>query len=108
MTEKERKQINGAYEIAFKRLLKAIFTDKKQGLALFTEYLKYLRDFIIIREPYDESEHAKLKLATIITAIAEFEAYTKAEESQKAFHWNNFCELIKQNMEDWLDINDTV
>lgn len=108
MTKKEIKQLNKAYEISFARLQKSIFTDKKNGLILFTEYLKYLRDSIVLQEPYEESEDAKLKLATVITAIAEFEAYTQATGQQKTFHWNNFCELIKQNMEDWLEINDTV
>jgi hypothetical protein len=108
MTKKETKQLNKVYEITFNKLQKAIFVDTKNGLALFVEYLKYLRDSIVLQEPYEESESAKLKLATIITAIAEFEAYAKAIEQQKTFHWNNFWELIKQNMEDWLDINDTI
>jgi hypothetical protein len=108
MTEKEIKQLNRAYKTAFNCLQKSIFTDRQCGLMLFVEYLRYLRDLIILHESYEEPESLKLKLATIVTAIAEFEAYTNAETSQRAFHWNNFCELLKQNMEGWLDINDTV
>ena len=51
------------------------------------------------------NEH-NMKLATIITAVAEYEA--SITTNQKAFHWNNFCELVKQNMEDWLELNDSV
>lgn len=109
MTKKEIKQLNKAYEISFDRLQKSIFTDKKNGFVLFTEYLKYLRDSIVLQEQYEESDNAKLKLATIITAIAEFDAYKQTQDTkQKTFHWNNFCELLKQNMEDWLKIDDSV
>ena len=30
------------------------------------------------------------------------------EKEQKEFHWNNFCEFIKLNLEEWLVLNDTV
>jgi hypothetical protein len=46
------------------------------------------------------------RLTTIITAVAEYEASISTD--QKVFHWNNFCELVKQNMEDWLELNDSV
>jgi hypothetical protein len=109
MTSKETKQITKAYTKAFNKLQKDIFTNKKSGLALFVEYLRYLRDFTVLTGYNDESENTKLKIATLIATIAEFDAYVQMhDEKQRAFHWNNFCELLKQNMEDWLKINDSV
>lgn len=109
MTSKERKQLGKAYIKVFKHLQKGIFTDKKSGLLLFVEYLKYLRDFSILTNSAEATDDEKMCIATIITAISEFEAYTQTENAkQRVFHWNNFCELLKQNMEDWLKINDSI
>lgn len=109
MTTRETKQLNKSYSKSFKRLQKAFFTDKKAGLSLFIEYLKYLRDLIVLAEYENKLENDVLKAPTIIAAIAEYEAYNQnKEQQQKSFHWNNFCELVKQNMEDWLKIDDSV
>lgn len=109
MTTKEINQLNKAYKTRFNCLQKSIFINKEAGLLLFVEYLKYLRDFIVVNEYAHKSEDSKVKMASIITAIAEFDAYTQAQDNkQKTFHWNNFCELFKQNMEDWLKIDDSV
>ena len=71
--------------------------------------MRYLRDSIVLGEYNSTAEDSKVKIASIITAIAEFDAYKQTQDSQqKAFHWNNLCELIKQNMEDWLKIDDSV
>ena len=108
MTRKETKYLNNAYAKSIDNLQKNFFTDKSTGLTLFVEYLKYIRDFTVLATN-NNSEEAKLKIATIITAIAEFEAYIQEQDSKrKKFHWYNFCELIKQNMEEWLKINDSV
>ena len=109
MIAKETKQLNKAYDTRFKRLQNSIFVNKEAGLLLFAEYLKYLRDLIILSEYSNESEDSKVKMASIITTVAEFDAYKQAQDGQqKTFHWNNFCELFKQNMEDWLKIDDSV
>ena len=109
MTAKEINQLNKAYKNRFNCLQKCLFVNKETGMVLFVEYLKYLRDSIVLAEYSKESENSKVKIASIITAIAEFEAYQQTQNSQqKTFHWNNFCELLKQNMEDWLKIDDSV
>jgi hypothetical protein len=106
MTEKELKQLNNAYSKLFNNLYKEFFVDRSTGLLLFVEYLKYIRDISILTEK--DSEHT-IKTAAITATIAEFDAYRQTvEQRQKAFHWNNFCELLKYNMEDWLKIDDSV
>ena len=109
MTVRERKQLNKAYNDRFSFIQQDIFVNRAAGLTLFIEYLKYLRDSIVLNE-YDKAcEGSKIKIASIITAIAEFDAYTQAQDNQqKTFHWNSFCELFKQNMEDWLKIDDSI
>ena len=109
MTTKEINQLNKVYKNRFNLLQKSIFVNNEAGLTLFVEYLKYLRDSIVLAEYNKEVENSKVKIATIIATIAEFEAYQQAQDShQKTFHWSNFCELLKQNMEDWLKIDDSV
>jgi hypothetical protein len=109
MTAKEIKRLNKAYIKSFNHLQKNFFIKRDSGLLLFVEYLKYLRDSAILTEGSNDSENSKLKIATLITTIAELNAYNQSKEyKQKAFHWNNFCELIKQNMEDWLKLDDPV
>ncbi len=109
MTVKEINQLNNAYSKRLTFLQKSIFINKDAGLTLFVEYLKYLRDLIVLNDYNKEAEDSKIKMAAIITAIAEFEAYKQTkDDQQKTFHWSNFCELLKQNMEDWLKIDDSV
>jgi hypothetical protein len=109
MTLKDKKQLDKAYENRFNCLQKSIFINKNSGLLLFVEYLKYLRDNIILTDYNKTSESSKIRVASIIAAVAEFEAYRQTQDNlQKTFHWNTFCELFKQNMEDWLKIDDSV
>ena len=55
------------------------------------------------------AEELSNKASALIIATSEFEAYkNSAEKDQKEFHWNNFCEFVKLNMEEWLVINDTI
>ena len=97
------KALNKAYKKGLKKLNKQFFISDNTGLLLFVEYLKYRRDALILQS-YDEAV-----ISTCVAAIAEFSAYaSSSESSQKQFHWNNFCELLKQNMEDWLQQNDSV
>ena len=88
-------------------------------------YLKFMRDYYILTEPLVlDSGEENLKIASIATAISEYERYKKcinnyyfengsrkiegtSEEVQnkynteKKFHWNNFWNLVNLNMEDW-------
>ena len=101
------KQLNNAYEKRLKILNKDFFKNNKTGLLLYVEYLKYLRDNFILDSHKDDRD--KLKIAALNAAIAEFYAYDKGEvEDVKHFHWNNFCELMRLNMEEWLAANDSV
>lgn len=104
MGKQQIKQLNKAYKKSFTTLNKAFFKSKNTGLKMFIEYLRYLRDLMILST--EDADKTNAKLATITTAIAEYEASLNTE--QKVFHWNNFCELVKQNMEDWLELNDSI
>lgn len=108
MTFKEKQQLKKAYNKTLAHLQKSFFKDNSAGLLLFAEYLRYLRDCTILTATEAEPD-LKIYTATIIAAVAEFDAYRHStDHQQKSFHWNNFCELVKQNMEDWLIINDSV
>ncbi len=101
------KQLNKAYEKRLKTLNKDFFKDNKTGLFLYVEYLKYLRDNFVLDSYKDDSDG--LKIAALNAAIAEFYAYAESNvEGTKRFHWNNFCELIRLNMEEWLASNDSI
>ena len=93
------KQLNKAYNKRFKQLSKELVLSDSAGLTLFVEHLKYLRDFYTLRQQRISS------ITTLNAAIEEFEAF---KQNQKDFHWNNFWEFIKLNMEEWLAINDPV
>ncbi len=101
------KQLNKAYEKRLKALNKDFFNNTRIGLLLYVEYLKYLRDSFILDSHNDE--YYKLEIVTLNAAIAEFYAYAESStEDTKRFHWNNFCELMKLNMEEWLASNDSI
>lgn len=113
MNSTQTKQIAKVYKKSFSLLYKDFFKDTNIGLKLFVEYLRYLRDLVTCDVNNEESiERALTKMAIITTAIAEFDAYERSKDTynsqQKVFHWNNFCELLKQNMEEWLTIDDTI
>ena len=69
------------------------------GLSIFIECLRYLRDTHIL------AKKSEISIASLNAAIEELDAYNK---TKKDFHWNNFCEFIKLNLEEWLVLNDTV
>ena len=108
MGQQQIKQLNKAYKKSFNTLNKSFFQSKTAGLNMFVEYLRYLRDLMILSAEVDleKVNNTNTRLATIITAIAEYEASISTD--QRAFHWSNFCELVKQNMEDWLELNDSI
>lgn len=103
MTENlHKKMLAKAYKKSLKKLNKTFFTNKFAGIRLFAEYLRYMRDSLII--DYFDTTDYNTQLATIIAVVAEYDAYiASTDKTNKTFHWNNFCELLKQNMEDWLE-----
>lgn len=93
------KQLDKAYTKRFRQLNKSILVAEDSGLIVFIEHLKYLRDAYILTLQSTDT------IATLNAAIEEFEAFRK---TKKDFHWNNFCEFLKQNMKEWLAVNDSV
>ena len=108
MTDQQITTINRAHSKKTKLLYKNFYKDRTSGLALFIEYLKYIRDLLVLESSQKtDDKEIQTKITTLTIAVAEFDAYssylTAANSKQKAFHWSNFCELIKQNMEEWLE-----
>lgn len=111
MKNNEIKQLERAYTKKFKKLGKDFFSNKKTGLIFFVEYLRYLRDFIVISlgANLNKQDMLQLKIATLNAAIAEYDEYEICQdEAKRSFHWNNYCELVKLNMEGWLDLIDSI
>jgi hypothetical protein len=112
MKNKELSQITNAYEKRLKQLNKNFYRDNSAGLNLFAEHLKYIRDYLLVKttvEKVEPDECTSNKVASLIIATAEFDAYKNTiEQDKKDFHWNNFCELVKLNMGEWLIPNDTI
>ena len=112
MKEKLLKQLTSAYTKRVKQLNKNFTKASDTGLLIFVEQLKYLRDTAIIKcsGEQEELENDLSDAATsLVVALAEFDTYrSSTEKEQKEFHWNNFCEFIKLNMEEWLVLNDTI
>ena len=107
MEKQQIKQLNKAYRKSFNTLNKSLLHSKTAGLNIFIEHLRYLRDLMLLTAEGDLEKiyTTNVKLATIITAVAEYEA---SADTKEAFHWNAFCEIVKQNMEEWLELNDSV
>lgn len=105
--KRQLKQLNKAYHKNIKNLEKQFYSQTKNvSLIIFIEYLKYIRDLYILKNTVDFSN---TNLMSLIIAIAEFDTYKEnIELSQKQFHWQNFCELFKQNAEEWLILNDSI
>lgn len=110
MSYNRNKQLEKIYRKKFSTLYKTFYQDTTVGLKLFIEYLRYLSKLITCDINDEDSIQKTLaKLSIITITIAEYEAYEKeTNEKQKLFHWNNFCEMLKQNMGEWLIVNDTV
>lgn len=96
-------RLRKAYAKRLNTLNKNFFKDPDSGLNIFVEHLKFKRDCLILQP------NNKTKLTSLAAAIAEFEAYQTSEENkQKEFHWNNFCNFVKLNMEEWQIPNDSI
>lgn len=107
---KEQVKIKEAYATALHELINQYMLSNDTGLLLFTWHLRFLRDSLILNQNLDtEVEPIKTNLVAINTALAEFEAYRRSEDQQvRKFHWNNFCDFLKLNMEEWLTLDDSV
>lgn len=109
MKNKLLDKIDRAYAKSAKQLNKNFLNNSKTGLDIFVEHLKYLRDTMIIKAYDTDSEELSNTASALLITIAEFEAYRNSQDKeQKDFHWNNFWEFIKLNLEEWLSLNDTV
>lgn len=107
MKNKHTTQLDKAYSSRINKLAKNFIVNKNSGLDILVEQLKYTRDSLLIKAT--ENKELSTKIASIVVAVDEYEAYKKSEETaQKVFHWNNFFEFIKLNMEEWLALNDTI
>lgn len=90
-----------AYNKRLKSLNKEFFEDPVASSKIFILYLKYLRDTKLLQTTEIDSDEAVLLLNT---TIAEFEAFINYPESEQAnFHLQNFCELLKTNLKEWLN-----
>lgn len=97
-------KLNNAYSKQLKWLNKHFYDYVDAGFVTFIMYLRYLRDSAILTNSMSNTA-----ISTLITTIAEFEAYELSErKEEKEFHWNNFWEHIKLNVEEWLGLNDSV
>lgn len=107
-----KKSNTAMLDAAYKKKLLRLSNDlnRDTGKFLFIDYLKYIRDSIVIKAKTDlDQEPLRTSLATLMTAIAEFEASLKvSDEQQKTFHWNTFCDFVKFNMEEWLLLYDSI
>jgi hypothetical protein len=107
-----KKSAAAQLEAAYKKKIKKLSSDlnKDTGMSLFVNHLKYIRDSVVIKPQIDlEQEPVKTTLATLMAAIAEFEASKRAADTQqKNFHWNTFCDFVKFNMEEWLILYDSI
>jgi len=133
MKNKDLKPLKKAYKARLKILNnKEFLGNLGASLLVFVEQLKYLRDSLIVKsaddpiepteptEPFAEFDECLTKqaeqekpeeeaLAMLIIAIAEFEAYQNSTDmAQKDFHFNNFWEFVKINIDGWLTLNDTI
>jgi len=96
-------RLRKAYTKRLNAINKNFFEDTNYGLTVFVEHLKFKRDSLILQQKNGA------QLASLTTAIAEFEAFQICEENkQKEFHWNNFCDFVRLNREEWQALNDSV
>ena len=126
---KEFKQLCQTYDKVLKNDHSTNFKSLINPMGYFVDYLKFMRDYYILTEPLVlDSEEENLKIAAIATAVSEYEQYQNCEQKyygfdgtkviykipgtreevqqqynkEKNFHWNNFWNLVRLNMEDWM------
>ena len=126
---KEFKQLYKAYDKSLKTYHADNFKSLTNCMDYFVTYLKFMRDYYILTEPFvTDSGEENLKIASLATAISEYENYQMCEHKyygfdgtniiykvegtseevqqkytrEKTFHWDNFWNLVRLNMEDWM------
>lgn len=126
---KEFKQLCQTYDKVLKNEHATSFNNLTNNMNYFVTYLKFMRDYYILTEPLIlDSGEENLKIASLATAVSEYEQYQNCEHKyysfdganviykvsgtseevqqqynkEKTFHWNNFWNLIRLNMEDWM------
>ena len=126
---KEFKQLYKTYDKRLKKDHEMGFKNLTNSMDYFVTYLKFMRDYYILTEPLVlDSGEENLKIASLATAVSEYEKYQNCEHNyydfdgtkviykiegtreevqqqynmEKTFHWNSFWNLVKLNMEDWL------
>jgi hypothetical protein len=125
----EFKQLCRIYDKVLKEDHADNFKNLVNPMNYFVTYLKFMRDYYILTEPLilDSGEENR-NIAALATAVSEYEQYQNCENkyygfdgtkvvykvngtseevqqlynTEKAFHWNNFWNLIRLNMEDWM------
>ena len=125
--KKTYKKLCKAYSKKLKKIQKNSFISLADNLEYFVNYLKFIRDYLILTEPATNSDGTEnCKITTIAAAIAEYEQYLvscdsinwlKSQNSmetdaslnkytiEKQLHWNYFWEIVKQNGLLW-EVND--
>lgn len=126
---KEFKQLCQTYDKVLKNEHATSFKNLTNCMDYLVTYLKFMRDYYILTESLIlDSGEENLKIASLATAVSEFEQYQMCEHkyygfdgtkviykvegtseevqekytTEKTFHWNNFWNLIRLNMEDWM------
>lgn len=126
---KEFKNLYKTYDKRLKKDHEMSFKNLTNSMNYFVDYLRFMRDYYILMEPVvlDNGEE-NLKIASLATAVSEYEQYQTCEQkyygfdetkvvykvegtqeevqklynAEKAFHWTNFWNLVRLNMEDWM------
>lgn len=126
---KEFKQLCQTYDKVLKDSHTINFKALNNCMDYFVTYLKFMRDYYTLVEPLVlETGEENRKIAAIATAVSEYEQYQNCEHkyygfdgtqviykidgtseeiqqlysAEKTFHWNNFWNMLRLNMEDWM------
>lgn len=120
--KKEFKELYKTYGNKLKEHHKKSFENFTNSMDYFITHLKFMRDYFILTEPLVlENGEENMKIASLATAISAYDKYqlcinlcktiesnTEQNEAlinkytqEKEFHWNNFWNLIRMNMEAW-------
>lgn len=134
MNNSKQKRLYKVYNKQLKKLHKDNFKKITNNLEYFITYLQFLRDYYILTEDLEVGGSDNLKIATLATAIIEYEAYkdcikkyylvtntevkqiakgTKEEilakyNEEKASHWKYFWKIVMLHIEDWVNVDATV
>lgn len=83
---KEFKQLYKAYDKRLKEDHTLNFKSLTNSMNYFVTYLKFMRDYYILTEPLVlESGEENLKIATLASAVSEYEKYQTCEQNYYSF-----------------------